>query len=208
MSAGHGIVHSERTELETQKTGQTLHGIQTWIALPEAEEKSDPAFLHYQKSALPVIENDGITMHLIIGEAFGHRSPVQSMSPICYLAVNANAGAQLELPSISDDCALYVVSGSLHHDAVDFTAGDMIVFEKNARPKLAITTDLTAMILGGKQLGDRHIWWNFVSSSKDTIEKAKNQWQMGCESEFQKGIFSLPPGETEFIPAPEQKVLI
>ncbi|MEO1137683.1 MAG: pirin family protein [Pseudomonadota bacterium] len=202
MTAGRGIVHSERTDDNARRSGQTMHGIQSWVALPEDAEEADPAFHHHPKASLPMIEQEKISMRLIAGSAFGETSPVKTFSPIFYLGAEAQAGAEITLPDEYGERAIYVVSGTTEVDGEDYEAGNMLVFDRGARPSIKTKTPSTLMLLGGAPIGKRYIWWNLVSSREDRIEQAKADWRNSSEKNFENSVFSLPPGETEHIPLP------
>ena len=186
MTAGRGIVHSERTDDDKRKTGQRMHGIQSWIALPESDEETEPSFHHHPKSSLPVIEGDKYAMRLIAGEAFDELSPVQTYSPMYYLAVEAEAGAEIPVPVGYPDNAAYGLSGSFSMDGETYGSQNMVVFSANSSPVLKVTEPARLMLLGGEQLGKRHIWWNLVSSEQTRIEKAKADWRDIRRSRFQR----------------------
>ncbi len=207
MTAGRGIVHSERTEEATKASGQKIHGLQSWIALPEADETTAPAFHHHPKATLPEIDEDGVRMRLIAGDAFGEASPVKTFSPMFYLAVNAPAGGAIPIPTTYEDRAIYIVDGVLDVDGVGYDPGRLIVFRSGANPTLKATTPVTAMLLGGAPLGERLIWWNLVATRQELIDEAKDDWRQATQSGFQEdrqGLFALPPGEEEFIPLPDE----
>jgi hypothetical protein len=203
MVAGNGVTHSERTSEETRKAPSNLFGIQTWIALPEDREDDPAMFEHHGKDALPLLEGEGKEVRLILGNAWGESAPVMMMSETFYADVVLQAGAKLPMPDDHEDRGLYVSEGSVVIAGDTFAAGRMMVF----RPGDAIT--ITAgpqgarlMALGGETMnGPRHIWWNFVSSSKEKIEEAKQAW--AADGDWEHGRFQLPPGDTgEFIPLP------
>lgn len=204
MTAGRGIAHSERTDDEPRKNGQKMHGIQSWVALPEAAEETEPAFHHHPKSSLPVIERPGLLMRLIAGSAFGETSPAKTFSPMFYLGAEAEAGADIPLPDDHEERALYILDGAAEIDGERYESGRMIVFEPGAAPQIKTAKPSRLMLLGGASVGERFIWWNLVSSRKDRIEKAKADWKASAAQNFKGTIFSLPPGETEFIPLPEE----
>ena len=193
MTAGRGIVHSERAGEDLQMTSR-LHGIQSWMALPEEEEECDPDFVHYPASDLPAFDHDGVQVIVIIGEAFGHRSPVAVRAPMIYLELRMPAGAQIGIPADYEERAAYVVDGDVRIDDESYGAGLMAVARSAGELRLVAAAESHVMIVGGAHMGKRHIWWNFVSSSKDRIEQAKQDW---TEDRFGK-----IPGETEFIPLP------
>jgi hypothetical protein len=200
MIAGRGVTHSERTSAETRAKRHSLFGIQTWIALPEDREDMDPAFEHHGKGALPMLRDGGASARLILGEAYGVRSPVTLPSETYYLDVTLEPGASFPLPDNHEDRGLYITEGSVEVAGDTFEAGRMMVF----RPGDAISVragerGARLMALGGATMNQsRYIWWNFVSSSLDRIETAKEAWKAG---DWENGPFRLPPGdEDEFIP--------
>jgi len=193
MTAGRGIVHSERAGDDLNTTSR-LHGIQSWMALPTDQEEMEPAFVHYAAADLPQIDNDGTSVRLIMGEAFGHVSPVQSFSPIVYCDCRLRAGSVLALPDTYEELAAYVVSGRVRIDRQSYSPGVMAVACAKKAVVLEAEEDSHVMVIGGDNIGSRHIWWNFVSSSKARIEKAKSDWV--------DGKFDEVPGESEFIPLP------
>ncbi len=207
MTAGRGIVHSERTPDQERDQEATLHGIQTWVALPDQHEETDPWFRHHPATDLPAWEEAGVSFVLIAGEAYGHTSPVQTFSPIIYLDVQLPAGRQFSLPSTYSEQAVYTVTAGLHingtrieqhrlavlqpGETVDISAG-LEAVEADSRN----TGNARCIVVGGESLGERHKWWNFVSSRLDRIEQAKQDWQAGR--------FEQVPQETEFIPLPQE----
>ncbi len=203
MTAGRGIVHSERTDDGPRAKGQRMHGIQSWVALPEDAEETEPEFHHHPKETLPLIEKDGLTMRLVAGEAFGEKSPVKTFSPIFYLGVEAEAGALIKLPDQYAERALYVVDGAVAIDGQAYDSGKMAVIAPQADPQILAKKPSKLMLLGGDPVGDRLIWWNLVASSQDKIEQAKQNWLASAEAGFQNSVFSLPPDETEHIPLPD-----
>lgn len=203
MTAGRGIVHSERTDAAPREAGQKMHGIQSWVALPEADEDCAPSFHHHPKATLPLIDRDGAAMRLIAGKAFGETAPVKTYSPIFYLGVEAEAGADIPLPDY-EERAVYIVSGGADIDGEPYSAGRMVVFAPGATAKIRTTQSSRLMLLGGAPIGKRLIWWNLVASSQERIDKAKTDWEASAEAGFKDSVFSLPPGEEEFIPLPEE----
>lgn len=200
MVAGRGVTHSERTSEQTRATRHKLFGIQTWIALPEESEEMAPDFEHHKEASLPLIKDTGMTARLILGNAYGETSPVTMQSETFYLDVVLEAGAQFPLPDNHEDRGIYVTEGSIEVAGDMFEAGRMMVF----RPGDGISVKAgpqgaRLMALGGATLNEkRYIWWNFVSSSKDRIEQAKEDWKA---ADWAKGPFRLPPGDDkEFIP--------
>jgi redox-sensitive bicupin YhaK (pirin superfamily) len=196
MTAGKGIVHSERTpEPELSRT-RKVFGIQSWVALPKKHEETTPGFEHVAMEALPVIIDRGREVRVIAGNMFGAASPVKTHSDLFYADVKLVAGSSLPLPVEHEERGIYVADGSIEIAGQIFEAGRLLVF----RPKDPITvtaqTDARFMMLGGEPMdGPRHIWWNFVSSSKERIEMAKEEWK--------RGRFDIVPGdEKDFIPLP------
>ena len=198
MVAGRGIVHSERTAPERRQQPHPLHGIQAWVALPEAQQECEPSFVHHPASTLPRLSQPGIELHLIAGEAYGLRSPVAVASPTFYAALQLSAAAELALPDQHAERGLYVVSGAVECAGRRLEEGDLAV----ARPgsSLRITAaegGARLMLLGGAKLeGERHIFWNFVSTSEARIEQAKQAWR---EQRFAR----VPSDAVEFTPLPE-----
>ena len=203
MVAGHGITHSERTDDETQTDPMPFFGIQTWVALPDDAEETAPAFQHVEADRLPVIEGEGKSVRLILGHAYGERAPVKTFSEMFYGDVILAAGARLPLPEDHEDRGIYVIEGTISVAGEDYAAGQMMVFRPGDRISVTAATDARLMILGGETLGGpRHIWWNFVASSKEKIEAAKEAWRAG---DWEHGRFQLPPDDhDEFIPLPER----
>ncbi|WP_374466018.1 pirin family protein [Ferrovibrio sp.] len=196
MVAGRGIVHSERTRDELRRSGSALHGIQSWLALPQAHEETAPDFRHYPAASLPEVELPGARMRLIAGKAFGAVSPVQTFAPMFYLDAVLDDEAVLPLPEDYEERAVYVAIGVVMLDGERYEAGSMLVLRPGSRPRIAAQGPARLMLLGGAPLdGERHLWWNFVSSSKERIEQAKADWRAGR--------FVMVPGDPEFIPLPE-----
>ena len=202
MIAGHGITHSERMDGSARQAPQSLFGIQTWIALPKGAEDREAAFLHAPKADLPLLEGEGKQLRLILGEAYGERAPVETPSEMFYLDAMLDPGARLPLPDNHEDRGAYVLEGSVTIAGQTFEAGQMMVFRPGDRVSMtAGPAGARVMLLGGATLeGPRYIWWNFVASSKERIEEAKEAWRAG---DWENGRFQLPPGDdAEFIPLP------
>jgi redox-sensitive bicupin YhaK (pirin superfamily) len=198
MTAGSGIAHSERFEDPKALQGGVLEMIQTWVALPESDEESAPAFNNYKPGLLPVFADKGLWMRLIAGEAYGLRNEVKTHSPLFYLHVNLNTGTTFSLPVNYSERAIYIVKGRVEISGIFYNAGRMIVFGKSEEPVIIAKEDSTLMVLGGEPLGERFIWWNFVSSRKERIEQAKEDWK--------QGRILLPPADNhEFIPLPDDR---
>lgn len=200
MTAGRGVTHSERVDGEMLAAPYSMFGIQTWLALPEDKEEQEAAFLHVPKTDLPVLEGEGKTARLILGHAFGERAPVETPSEMFYLDAALEPGAAIPLPDDHEDRGAYVVSGAVEVAGQVFEAGRMMVFRPgDAVSMRAGEAGARVLLLGGATLsGPRHIWWNFVASSREKIEAAKADWRAG---DWQNGRFRLPPGDDrEFIP--------
>jgi hypothetical protein len=200
MTAGSGIAHSERTPPPLRATGSNLFGIQSWVALPTGVEETEPAFAHHDVAKLPVVEGEGKRVRLITGSLYGARSPVRTLSEMFYADAELEAGARLPVPVDHEERAAYVVEGAvtLSGDGGVFEAGQLLVIKPGAEMTLEAhgSSPARLMLLGGEPLdGPRHIWWNFVSSSSERIEQAKEDWKAGR--------FAPVPEETEFIPLPE-----
>jgi redox-sensitive bicupin YhaK (pirin superfamily) len=194
MTAGRGISHSERFETMREHGGR-LEGIQAWIALPLADEDTAPSFVHIDATALPSGEIGGATVKLIAGAAFGMSSPVHVHSPLFYLHVELPAGVTIDLPEDYSERAIYVVNGAVSVQGSVYESGQMIVFAMGGTASVTANSGATLMLLGGEPVGERHIWWNFVASTKDRIEQAKADWR--------EGRIPLPVDDTlEFIPLP------
>lgn len=202
MIAGQGVTHSERTSEETRQQPSSLFGIQTWVALPDHAEDMPPAFEHHRESSLPVLEAEGLKVRLIIGHAWGERAPTKTFSEMFYADVQMSARARIPLPDDHEDRGVYVVAGSIFVAGQQFQQGQMMVF----RPGDAITLEAgdsgaRVMALGGETLnGPRYIWWNFVASSQERIDEAREEWS---KADWESGRFKLPPGDDkETIPLP------
>src|SRR5271166_1716088 len=197
MIAGRGIVHSERTPPELRAAGTRLFGIQTWVALPRHREKVEPSFLHLGEEALPVLDGEGKRVRVIAGELYGSRSPLPVFSEMFYADAELAGGARLEVPTGYAERAAYIAEGHLRIGGESFEAGRMLVFQPDGAVTVSAIGPARLLLLGGEPLdGPRHVWWNFVSSSPERIEQAKADWR--------KGRFPMVPGETEFIPLPEE----
>jgi redox-sensitive bicupin YhaK (pirin superfamily) len=202
MVAGRGVTHSERTSEATRKAPHSLFGIQTWVALPEKDEEMQPSFEHHSRDTLPEFNADGINLRLILGRAYGKRAPAKVFSDTFYADVAMTPGARLPLPDDHEDRGLYITEGSVSVAGQEFAAGQMMVFRPGDKITVAAGSQgARLMLLGGATLeGPRYIFWNFVSSSKERLDEAKQQWRLG---EWGKGLFDLPPDDrAEFIPLP------
>ena len=196
MTAGQGIAHSERTGPELRKSGSRLHGLQIWIALPTSREEAKPDFRHYPSEMLPEIERGEARLRVLAGTAYGAVSPVRTASPLFYVEALIPAGGELALPAEHPERAAYVVEGAVRCGDERIEPRHMAVFTPGETPPLHAQSAARVVLIGGAPLdGERHIWWNFVSSSRDRIERAKRDWK--------EGRFVPVPGETEFIPLPD-----
>ena len=203
MVAGRGVSHSERTSATARSGPNSLSGIQTWLALPEADEDMDPMFEHHGKETLPVIEDRGVSLRLILGNAYGETAPATMFSETFYADVTLEAGARLPLPDNHEDRGIYIVDGSISIAGQNFEAAQMMVFRPGDRITIAAgERGARLMVLGGATLtGPRYIWWNFVASSKERIEEAKAEWRA---QNWGKGRFDLPVDDRdEHIPLPD-----
>jgi redox-sensitive bicupin YhaK (pirin superfamily) len=197
MTAGRGIVHSERTPADLRGQTRRSHGLQLWCALPESDEEMAPAFAHTPASAIPEIEVGGARLRVLVGAAFGAVSPVLVRSPTVYLDIALSAGDALPLPgsgSMSEERAIYVAQGRVSLDGVQVPEQTMLPFAATEEPMLAADSEARVMMIGGENLGHRHLWWNFVSSRKERLVQAGEDWEAGR--------FAPVPGETEFIALP------
>jgi redox-sensitive bicupin YhaK (pirin superfamily) len=198
MTAGRGIVHSERTPAELRASGTRLSGIQTWVGLPRDREEVEPSFVHHAESELPVIEGEGKHVRVIAGESYGLRSPLAVFSDTLYADVVLAEGARLEIPTGYEERAIYLAEGRIETADDTLGAGRMLVFRQGSTVTVSALEPTRLLLLGGEPLdGTRHVWWNFVSSSRERIEQAKADWR--------EGRFAAVPGESEFIPLPEEK---
>jgi redox-sensitive bicupin YhaK (pirin superfamily) len=197
MTAGRGIAHSERTPESARKTGQPMFGIQSWIALPRDREEIAPSFQHFDAARLPVVEDKGVWARVIAGSAFGLTAPVETVSDWLYAEVVLELGAQVPFDADHEERAIYVAEGEVEIAGDSFEAPRLLVFRPGDRITVAAKRRARLMFLAGAAMeGPRYIWWNFVSSRKERIEEAKEDWKMGR--------FRAVPGETEFIPLPER----
>jgi len=198
MTAGSGIAHSERFEDPATLAGGQLEMIQTWVALPEKDEETTPSFTNYTPEQLPVFTDTGVWMRLIAGNAYGLRNDVKTHSPLFYLHVVLNAGAKFGLPKEHEERGLYIAKGSVDISGTTYHEGQLLVFSRSDEPLILAKENTTLMLLGGEPLGERYIWWNFVSSRRERIEQAKEDWK--------QGRIILPPNDNaEFVPLPEDK---
>ncbi|MET0535345.1 MAG: pirin family protein [Steroidobacter sp.] len=196
MTAGRGISHSERFD-SRRETGGGLHGIQAWVALPEAAEETSPGFVHFDAAQLPSHQEPGVAIKVIAGEAYGMKSPVTTHSPLFYVHLDLNAGSTAQMCSGYAERAIYVASGKVAIEGEQYEAGQMAVVAPGSMPAITATEHSIVMLLGGEPVGPRHIWWNFVSSRQERIEQAKADWRAGR--------IQLPVNDDqEFIPLPDE----
>ncbi|HEY6976433.1 MAG TPA: pirin family protein [Chitinophagaceae bacterium] len=199
MTAGSGIAHSERFEDPVALAQGEVEMIQTWVALPEKDEESTPAFNNYKPEQLPVYTDKGVWMRLIAGNAYGLRNDVKTHSPLFYMHGSLQANTRFGLPKEHSERGFYIAKGSVEVNGQSYRAGQMLVFTKGVDPIIIAKEYSTLMLLGGEPLGERFIWWNFVSSRRERIEQAKEDWK--------QGRIILPPNDNkEFIPLPEDKL--
>jgi len=195
MTAGCGIVHSERTSASRLASGQRLHGIQVWMALPDDQQEIDPAFVHHAADTLPTVTADGLATTVIIGSYGGRTSPVQVLPETLYLEQRLQPGANSRLPSDGQQRAVYVVAGTIRIGDCEVAQGAMAVLDESRDVSLSAADDAHVMIVGGAAITPRRIWWNFVHTDHERIEQARADWR--------DGGFALVPGDDEFIPLPE-----
>jgi redox-sensitive bicupin YhaK (pirin superfamily) len=196
MTAGSGIVHSEKVTEQVRASGQSLHGLQTWVALPTDAEEIEPSFEHYAAEAIPAASVDGATIRVVLGAAYGVSSPVTTQSETLYVEVILEPGQSVEVPR-AQELAVYVVEGSVAIGRQCVGAGMLAVLEAGAGGKVKAESAARIMFAGGDALdGERYIWWNFVSSSRERIEQAKKDWR--------EQRFAGVPGEDDFVPLPER----
>jgi redox-sensitive bicupin YhaK (pirin superfamily) len=197
MTAGRGIVHSERSPAETRAQGPGFYGMQTWLALPDGKEEIDPAFEHVGGEALPLVEGNGVRARVLMGSLWGATSPVTQHGPTIYADIQLSAGARVPIDAEADERAILVTEGSASLDGTPLEPFALYVLAPGQAMTLAAATDSRAMLLGGQAFATpRHVWWNFVSSSRERIAQAKDDWRAMR--------FPLVPGDAEeFIPIPE-----
>lgn len=196
MTAGRGIVHSERSPEHDRNQAATLHGIQTWVALPDEHEETEPWFRHHPATDLPIWTENGVTFTVIAGSAYGRTSPVQTFSPMIYLDIQLEPGAQFTLPGDYSEQAVYSVTPGFQLDGEPLPQHRLAVLATGATVTLTSDRAARCIIVGGEPVGTRHKWWNFVSSRPERIEQAKQDWR--------EGRFGQVPEETGFIPLPEE----
>ena len=196
MTAGRGIAHSERTAGDHRVAGEPLHGLQCWVALPQTEEESSPSFAHYEAQDLPIVRAEGKTIRVVAGSLYGLTSPVATTSDTIFADISLDANARLPIDAQTEERALYLISGEIDILGDRFGEGRLLVLRPGDHITLAAMTPCRLALLGGATMdGPRHIWWNFVSSRKDRIEQAKDDWR--------SERFEPVPGDPERIPLPE-----
>jgi redox-sensitive bicupin YhaK (pirin superfamily) len=198
MTAGRGIVHSERTRPERRVDGEPIHGLQMWVALPAAKEEMDAGFAHHATAEFPVINGNGKTVRVVVGSLYGASSPVPTVHETIFGDVHLKAGTFLPLDADHEERAIYVIEGVVDIAGDKFEPGRLLVFKPGDAVTITAVNNAHFVILGGAPMdGPRHIWWNFVSSRKERIEQAKADWKAG---HFDK----VPGDEIEFIPLPDK----
>jgi len=196
MTAGRGIVHSERTPEALRMAPSPVFGIQAWVGLPRAREEAEPSFAHHGAASLPIVDSKGCRVRVMIGSLMGARSPVATLSEMVYADATLAAGARLAFPTEYEERAIYVVKGVIDVASRSFGASQLLVLKRGVEAAVVAPQGARLLLLGGAPLdGARHVWWNFVSSSQPRIEQAKADWKAGR--------FPSVPHETEFIPLPE-----
>ncbi|GAB4149952.1 MAG: pirin family protein [Cyanobacteria bacterium J069] len=195
MTAGRGITHSERSPDDARAAESTLHGIQTWVALPDADEETEPWFHHYASAEIPAWETGGASIKLIAGQFGELASPVNTFSPILYLDVQLAEHAEFTLPALYSEQAVYAVTPGISLNQEPLAAHTIAVLKAGEAVAIAATQPARCIVIGGEPVGPRQKWWNFVSSRPERIEQAKQDWKAGQ--------FPPVPAETEFIPLPE-----
>jgi hypothetical protein len=197
MTSGRGIVHSERTPADARGRGGRAHGLQSWVALPLADEETEPSFHHHASSSVPVKEQPGVLLRVIAGTAYGMVSPVRVFSPTLYVHVRLDPGAEWVVDDGHAERAVYAVEGEVEVGGALRSPGELVVLRPGASATLRARTAASVMLLGGAPLdGPRHVWWNFVSSSRERIERAKAEWR-------ERRFAPVPKDDVEFIPLPE-----
>jgi hypothetical protein len=197
MTAGRGIVHSERTAPDHRDGGERLHGLQLWVAMPAADEEIAPSFAHHDQAELPIVAGDGKIVRVIIGSLYGKRSPVPTLSDTIFADAALDPGAVLPIDAHTEERALYVVAGEIDIAGDRFAAGRLLVLRPGDAMTVTAASEARVVLVGGAAMdGPRHIWWNFVSSRKERIEQAKADWKL-------RRFDTVPGDEAEFIPLPE-----
>jgi redox-sensitive bicupin YhaK (pirin superfamily) len=197
MTAGRGIVHSERTPPEHRRDGEPIHGLQCWVALPVTEEERVPTFAHHDIAALPLVSESGTSVRVVSGSIFGQTSPVETLWQTLFADATIAAGDAIPFDTHTEERALYIVAGEVEIAQERFDAGRLLILRPGDPITITAVTEAHVVLLGGEAMdGPRHIWWNFVSSRKERIEQAKADWKLAR-------FDTVPGDETEFIPLPE-----
>jgi redox-sensitive bicupin YhaK (pirin superfamily) len=197
MTAGRGIVHSERTPPEHRRDSEPIHGLQCWVALPAAQEERAPSFSHHDSAALPLLEENGKTVRVVAGNIYGQSSPVEALTETLFADVRLASGAHLPFDAATEERAAYVIAGEVEIAGERFTPGRLLIFRPGDAITITATSGAHLVLLGGAAMdGPRHIWWNFVSSRKERIDQAKADWKLAR-------FDTVPGDEKEFIPLPE-----
>ena len=199
MTAGRGIVHSERSPQSDRDRQMTLHAIQTWVALPEENEESEPSFNHYSADDIPTWKENEVEITLVAGKTLGQQSLVKTLSPIIYLDLLFTGEGNMMLPAEYSERAIYSVTTGILIDGEELPQHRLAILAADRKVNISAKTNARSMVIGGEPIGERHKWWNFVSSDPARIEQAKNDWK--------SGNFEPVPEETEFIPLPENIVI-
>jgi redox-sensitive bicupin YhaK (pirin superfamily) len=197
MTAGRGIVHSERTPTDHRVDHEPIHGLQMWVALPAAKEEIDAGFAHHGVDAFPLVQDNGTRVRVVVGSLYGASSPVPVLHETMFADIHLNAGSRVPIDASHDERVIYILDGTIDISGDKFESGRLLVFKPGDAITVAADTNAHFVLLGGAPMdGPRHIWWNFVSSRKERIEQAKAEWKAG---HFGK----VPGDEIEFIPLPE-----
>jgi redox-sensitive bicupin YhaK (pirin superfamily) len=197
MTAGRGIVHSERTAPDHRAGGERLHGLQLWVAIPQADEEIDPSFAHHDQADLPIVAEDGKSVRIIAGNLYGKRSPVPTLSDTIFADATLSPGAVLPIDADAEERAIYIVAGEIDIGGDHFEPGRLLILRPRDRISVRALSEARIVLVGGATMdGPRHIWWNFVSSRKERIEQAKADWKA-------KRFDIVPGDESEFIPLPD-----
>ncbi len=203
MTAGKGIVHSERTPQPERDQGGLVHGIQLWVALPEDHEETEPSFTHYPASSLPELKVDQVTVKLLVGRLFGYTSPVKTHSDLFYAEVKLKKGQRITLPAEGRESAAYLVSGQFLVEDENLSAAGLVIAKNGQDLEFEAVIDSHVMFLGGSPVGERLIWWNLVASTESKLETARANWRSGPTAS--NPLFKPIPGDDlEFIPLPEE----
>lgn len=197
MVAGSGIVHSERQSTQVKSRSHSIHGLQLWLALPEKDEETDPAFYHYAADQLPALNIDGVLVRVLMGTAYGVSSPVKTFSPTLYIEARLSAGQSLTLPNAAMR-GLYVLQGELRSDDVHITQHTMALLGANGNVVISAERDSQIVLIGGDDLGPRYVDWNFVSSRQERLDQARQQW-------IDRQFPDIPSDNQEYIPYPSAK---